>query len=513
MRILVIGGTGIISHYVTEKYRDMGHTVTAINRGNRKYLNVGNVEYIVGDGNNKKSLMEVMGNRFFDKIIDFTTFDKETMRMKMEVLSGKCRHYIFISSVAVYERSAGAECYMEDMPIGNSKWPYGLRKSECEKVLCESGNKDFNYTIIRPGITCGEMFVPYSPIDTYGMPGYLTYCILTGKEILTTNIGEDEIQVMHAADMAENIYSLLCTNECVNESFNLSGDEYITANQILQKLADALGMDAVACYVPQNEFVQNTMMGPLVEGGWHDRYSNEKVKGVLGSKYLTSRSVLNSLDESIEFHLKHCEYVGWPKVSEEGIQYVIKNAKLNGQANLKYVKSCNALKRGKTSLHDSYEAIFRYRNWLSREEHMNISFDNERNKKKFDLMCQWMRLKLQGISLMEFFQDRGLQSIAIYGMGEIGQLIYDELTMENEALIRYAIDKSGKRYVESLPVYCLDRGLPKVDAIVITPVLITDQLEEQIYDMLGECVTFVFEELLYELSRKHGIASTLWGKL
>lgn len=133
--------------------------------------------------------------------------------------------------------------------------------------------------------------------------------------------------------------------------------------------------------------------------------------------------------------------------------------------------------------------------------------ENDRNKKKFELMCQWMKLKIRGISLMEFFRDRRIHSIAIYGMGEIGQLMYDELAMENEALIRYAIDQSGIRYAESLPVYCLDRNLPKVDVIVITPVLITDQLEEQIYEALGECVTFVFEEILYELSRKHGIVS------
>lgn len=141
---------------------------------------------------------------------------------------------------------------------------------------------------------------------------------------------------------------------------------------------------------------------------------------------------------------------------------------------------------------------------------MDLISEGARNKKKFELMCQWMKLKMKGISLVEFFRDRAIQSIAIYGMGEIGQLIYDELAMENETFIRYAIDQSGMRYVESLPTYCLDRDLPKVDAIVITPVLITDQLEEQIYDMLGECVTFVFEELLYELSRKHGITSTLW---
>lgn len=48
---------------------------------------------------------------------------------------------------------------------------------------------------------------------------------------------------------------------------------------------------------------------------------------------------------------------------------------------------------------------------------MNLISECDRNKKKFDLMCQWMKLKIQGISLMEFFQDKGIRSIAIYGMG------------------------------------------------------------------------------------------------
>ena len=264
MQILMLGGTGTISHYVTEKYRDMGHFVTAINRGNRKYLNTEHVEYIIGNANQKESLLEKVKGRTFDKVIDFTTFDEETMKMKIEVLSGKCRHYAFISSVAVYEKSADTECYAEHMPVGNSKWLYGRKKSECERTLRDARHRDFNYTIIRPALTCGEMFIPYSPIDTYNMRGYLIHCILTGKEILSANIGNDEMQVMHAADMASNIYNLLCTDECMNECFNLCGDEYITSNQILQKLTDCLGKKAAACYVPQAEFVHNTSIPPLI---------------------------------------------------------------------------------------------------------------------------------------------------------------------------------------------------------------------------------------------------------
>ena len=45
---------------------------------------------------------------------------------------------------------------------------------------------------------------------------------------------------------------------------------------------------------------------------------------------------------------------------------------------------------------------------------------------------------------------------------------------------------------------------------MITPVLITDEIEDQIYEILGEQTTFVFEEILFELSRKHQINSEMW---
>lgn len=138
--------------------------------------------------------------------------------------------------------------------------------------------------------------------------------------------------------------------------------------------------------------------------------------------------------------------------------------------------------------------------------------NNEINriKKKYQLLSAWMKLKIEGIELADFFHDRDIGSIAIYGMGEIGQLLYDELAKENPAMVKYAVDQSEQSFRKNLPTFQLEKGLPKVDAIVITPVLITDQIEEEIYDSYGDVVTYVFEEILYELSRKYKVRSDLW---
>ena len=49
-----------------------------------------------------------------------------------------------------------------------------------------------------------------------------------------------------------------------------------------------------------------------------------------------------------------------------------------------------------------------------------------------------------------------------------------------------------------------------MDAIIISPVMVTDEIEDEIYELLGEMKTFTIEEILYELSRKHQVSSRLW---
>lgn len=141
-----------------------------------------------------------------------------------------------------------------------------------------------------------------------------------------------------------------------------------------------------------------------------------------------------------------------------------------------------------------------------KQQYESILKEANRYRKKYELMYQWMKLKQNDIKLIEFFQDRKLESIAIYGMGDLGELLYKEL--EDNRIIKFGIDRQLKQ--NKIPIYSLENINEKVDAIVITPVLITDEIEDQIYETLGVQTTFVFEEILFELSRKHQIDSEMW---
>lgn len=143
-----------------------------------------------------------------------------------------------------------------------------------------------------------------------------------------------------------------------------------------------------------------------------------------------------------------------------------------------------------------------------KEKYEGMVQQTRRYKKKYDLLYQWMKLKQNNVEIIEFFQDRKIESAAIYGLGDLGQLIYNDLSPFG--IIKFGIDRQAVSEIEQLPIYSLEKVQQSVDAILITPVLITDEIEENIYHILGEQITFVFEEVLFELSRKHYITSELW---
>ncbi len=139
--------------------------------------------------------------------------------------------------------------------------------------------------------------------------------------------------------------------------------------------------------------------------------------------------------------------------------------------------------------------------------------ENSRNYKKVQLLCQWMRLKQKNIELTEFFVDRNIMSVAIYGAGALGILLYKEL-MHRSELVKYILDKRADKLkldeVE-VPIYSLTNPAAfPVEVIIITPVLITDEIEDAILARFENQKVFEIEEVLYELCKKHRIALEMW---
>lgn len=83
------------------------------------------------------------------------------------------------------------------------------------------------------------------------------------------------------------------------------------------------------------------------------------------------------------------------------------------------------------------------------------------------ILYRWMKLKLRGVNISDYFRDKGIHEVAIYGLGAMGQLLYEELQL-SEISVMYGIDKVAKDFRGKLKIYKLEEDLDSVDAIIVS---------------------------------------------
>lgn len=102
-----------------------------------------------------------------------------------------------------------------------------------------------------------------------------------------------------------------------------------------------------------------------------------------------------------------------------------------------------------------------------------------RNKIYYEILYLWLDNRNNNRNIANYFNVRNIHKIAIYGGGNLGKLLYDELKIENKCIVNYIIDK---QHVENdfgnLPIIKLQEldKAESVDAIIITPVYAAEKI-------------------------------------
>lgn len=85
----------------------------------------------------------------------------------------------------------------------------------------------------------------------------------------------------------------------------------------------------------------------------------------------------------------------------------------------------------------------------------------------YALLNQWLSNKRTGKEVNEYLSQNGYNNIAVYGMGELGNQLLNDL--ENTSInVSYGIDKENVFTVSGLQIYSINDDLPDVDVIVVT---------------------------------------------
>lgn len=110
---------------------------------------------------------------------------------------------------------------------------------------------------------------------------------------------------------------------------------------------------------------------------------------------------------------------------------------------------------------------------------------------------QWLRVRQEGKTLVEYFEKQGYKTVAIYGMKELGERLYDEL-QGSGITVKYVIDKNADSIYAEVDVVTPDEKLEPVDVIVVTAIYYFDEIEEMLSEKVDYPVVSL-EDILYEV--------------
>ncbi|MDZ4763358.1 MAG: NAD-dependent epimerase/dehydratase family protein [Chloroflexota bacterium] len=238
MKILILGGTGLISTAITTQLLQAGHQVTLFNRGLTKARTAPGAEIVTGDRKQFAAFeAQMRALPAFDCVIDMICFTPEEAESAVRAFSGHAGHVIFCSTVDVYSKPASCYPILEDEPrVGNND--YGRNKILCEDIFFAAGARGaFPITIIRPAMTYGE---GGRLLDWKGWNTAIIDRIRKGKPLLVHGDGSAFWVVCHVEDAARAFVNACGNPITFGKSYHVTGEEWLTWNRYYALIAEAL---------------------------------------------------------------------------------------------------------------------------------------------------------------------------------------------------------------------------------------------------------------------------------
>jgi nucleoside-diphosphate-sugar epimerase len=248
MKVLFIGGTGIISSACAELALESGIDLYFLNRG----LSTGRavpagVQVLTGDIRQRSSAAQALVGQLFDVVVDWVAFTPEHIETDLELFSGRTGQFIFISSASAYQSPPSGLPVSESTLLDNPYWLYSRNKIACEERLVQAYRQDkFPMTIVRPSHTYDRMSLP--------MDGGYTVVnrMRQGKPVIVHGDGTSLWVLTHHKDFAKGFVGLLGNSHAIGDSFHITSDELLNWNQIFELVAKAAGVRAKIVHVPSD---------------------------------------------------------------------------------------------------------------------------------------------------------------------------------------------------------------------------------------------------------------------
>jgi nucleoside-diphosphate-sugar epimerase len=244
MKVLFIGGTGIISTASTRLAAERGIELTLLRRGQRAAVVPKGVRTIVADVKDESAVAEALGSERFDAVVDWTAFTTADVERDIRLFQGRTNQFIFISSASAYQRPVGHYLITESTPLKNPYWQYSRDKIACEERLMMAYREEgFPVTIVRPSLTFGDTQIVLA-VNSWQKSWTAVDRMRRGKKVIVPGDGSSLWVITHNSDFAVGLVGLLGHKQATGHAFHITSDEVMTWDQFYGITAQAAGVEA-----------------------------------------------------------------------------------------------------------------------------------------------------------------------------------------------------------------------------------------------------------------------------
>ncbi len=312
MKLLFVGGTGLISSACSELAVRRGHELTLLNRStSRKYAVPIGAQVITADVHSgPEDIAPQLAERTFDAVVDFIAFTTADIERDLALFRGRAGQFVFISSASAYQKPPRNYLITEETPLENPFWQYSRDKIACETRLMKAYREEsFPVTIIRPSLTYGPSQIPFC-VGSWAHPWTVIYRMLHGKKVVVPGDGSSLWVVTWNADFAKGLIGLLGRSEAIGEAFQITSDEVLTWDQIYHEAFEALALEPNIVHVPTETIAAywphayGSLLGDKVHSVVFD---NSKVKQLV-PEFRCEVNWAEGLRRALRWHQEHPEF-------------------------------------------------------------------------------------------------------------------------------------------------------------------------------------------------------------
>ncbi len=216
LKILVLGGTKFVGPAIVNAALENNHSVTLFNRGLTNPELFPNLRLVKGDREEGALAYESLKQEKWDVVIDVWPEHSRLVDGAAEALKDHTDHYIFISSIAVYndfqEVGLHEESEVVSLPPGKKEWGYSEEKVAAERLVQDRFPQ--RHTILRPVAIKGWR-------DDARDLFYWCKKLHRDEAIIAPGSGLDPLQFIDVKDVGR--FAVLAAENKFAGTFNLAG--------------------------------------------------------------------------------------------------------------------------------------------------------------------------------------------------------------------------------------------------------------------------------------------------